>query len=349
MIIHKRNPSLDILRIVAVLAVIMIHCSGAFVTNYKQFSSEFIFGNLFDSIARIGVPLFLMISGALFLDENKKITIKSILSKNVKSLAIITITWAVIYSAVYNVIFPLLIGDTITIKAFFIGIINGHGHMWFLYMIMGLYVIVPFLKKFVCKENKGMVLFFIAVSFVVEFLLPTIDKICVQHLDFNLIGSWINKFHLNFFGGFITYFLIGWFIVHVGIKQKYIKHIIYFLGVASLVFIICYVLFTGDYKTAYENIGAPVFIYSVSMFLALNNIKFNPKTKALKILEKFSNLTFGVYIIHILVLSVFSKLYPYNKHCALYIMISFVAVGCCSFLCSYIISKIPILKKIIRA
>ena len=59
--LSKRNFSLDIARIVAILAVVMIHCSANFVSYYQPFSNEFVIGNLFDSVSRIGVPLFLMI------------------------------------------------------------------------------------------------------------------------------------------------------------------------------------------------------------------------------------------------------------------------------------------------
>ena len=73
----KRNYSLDIARIVAIMAVAMIHCSANFVIHFNLFSTEFILGNIFDAASRVGVPLFLMISGALFLDERKDITLKS--------------------------------------------------------------------------------------------------------------------------------------------------------------------------------------------------------------------------------------------------------------------------------
>ena len=113
--LYKRNYSLDITRIIAVLAVVMIHCSVGFLQDYPSNTNEFAFGNLFDSLSRIGVPLFLMISGSLFLDENKEVTFKTILSKNIKSLAIIIIVWAIIYSAAYNVIFSLLTSNTVKV------------------------------------------------------------------------------------------------------------------------------------------------------------------------------------------------------------------------------------------
>lgn len=346
---NKRNYSLDIARIIAVFAVVMIHCCTSFVTNYKPHTSEFVFGNLFESIARIGVPFFLMISGALFLDENKEITLKGILSKNVKNLVIITIGWAFIYAVIYYAAVPAFTGKGINIKKLLISIVDGHYHMWYLYMIIGLYVVTPFLKKFVCKENKEMVLFFIIVSFVVQFLLSMLDKICIQFFNIDYIGSWIRKFHLDFFGGYITYFLVGWYIVHIGIKQKYLKYMLYLLGVLSLAAIIIYAQYTGDYENAYENIGAPVFLYSVSTFVAINGIKLNFKEKTADRIAKLSKLTFGVYLIHALILTVFCKVLPYGQHSALYILLSFVTVSCTSFLCSYIISKIPLVKNLIRA
>lgn len=346
---HARNASLDIARIIAIVAVVMIHCSSVFVSNYETNMREFVLGNIFNGISRPGVPLFLMISGALFLDENKKTTLKTILSKNVKSLAIITIIWSILYAITYCIALPLFKSKPIRVENVLDSILNGHSHMWYLYMIMGLYMITPFLKKFVCKKNKEMVLFFIYISFVVQFLVPLADKLCIQYLDNDFIGAWFEKFHLDFFGGYITYFLVGWYIVHVGISKKILKYNIYFWGALSLAVMLFAVQRTGDYLTVYDNIGPLVFIYSISIFLALNDIKWKLKEKTTQRLATLSNLSFGVYIIHMLVLSVFNEILPYNDHCVLYIVVSFITVTCGSFLCAFILSKIPLLKKLIRA
>ncbi len=342
---HTRNSAMDIIRIIAVLAVVMIHCASHFVSRYNPNTTEFVFGNLFDSIARLGVPLFLIISGALFLDERKEVTLKGILSKNVKSLAIITMLWAVIYALMYQVVFPW---PNVDVKNFLLAVLKGHYHMWYLYMIMGLYIITPFLKKFVSKENKNMVLFFILFSFSVKFLLPTVDQICVRFWNMDLIGVFLDKFHLDFFGGYITYFLTGWYIACVGIDRKYQKYILYLLAALSLAFIFVYVHFTGHYNAAYENIGAPVFLYAVGTFLALSSINWQLKEKTAQKLAACSKLTFGVYLVHVLLLYTFRKTFPYDASPVLYILICFVCVVSVSFLFAYAISKIPIVKKIIR-
>lgn len=348
-ILIKRNHLLDVTRIVAVLAVVMTHCSAGFVSNYNQYTSEFIWGNILDSISRIGVPLFLMISGALFLDENKEVTLKGILLKNIKSIAFITIIWAIIYSLVSNVILPLLTGELVSIKKIIKGIVSGHFHMWYLYMIMGVYIITPFLKKFVYKDNKEMVLCFIIISFFARFFAPIINILC--NLGFNLafINTGVNRFNLGFFDGYLTYYLAGWYIVHIGIKQKWIVNSIFFGGAAALILMALLVHFTGDYGNAYENIGVLVFLYSVSVFLAINHMNIDATEKTAKKLSSISKLTFGVYIIHVLILTIYSKLFHYSQYCGLFIIVKFLIVVCSSFLISYLISKIPVVKKIIKA
>ena len=102
---QARNTSLDLARVIAILAVITLHCCSAFLINYESSSIEFIVGNLINSSVRFSVPLFLMISGSLFLDEKREISLKTLLFKNIKNLAFITIFWAVVYSVLYNVVF----------------------------------------------------------------------------------------------------------------------------------------------------------------------------------------------------------------------------------------------------
>lgn len=345
----SRNPLLDMARIVAVLAVVMIHCSADFIANYPLHTSEFIWGNLFDSVARMGVPLFLMISGALFLDQDRDISFKSILSKNVKSLAIITVIWAALYAVLYHVIIPLLTNQAVSIKGLVSGVLQGHYHMWYLYMIIGIYIATVFLRSFVCKKNKNMVLLFILVSFVAQFLFTTVDKIGTLHFGIDFAGGWIEKFHLDFFSGYVTYYLLGWYLVHVGIQRKYLRYVIYCLSLLSLLAIVFYVGFTGNHAIAYDNIGLLVFLYSSGVFLAINNVKISFKEKTARILATLSKLSFGVYILHVIVLTAFKALLPYREHGAAYILLCFVTVCAVSFSGSYIVSKIPVLKHLVKA
>ena len=138
--INARDFEFDCLRIIAILAVIMIHCSAPYVIDFPRDSFNFVIGNIFDSVARIGVPFFVIISGYFMLNENKELSILKIKSKILKLFMILGF-WSLFYALVYH------------FKNFLNAFIYGHYHLWFLYMLIGLYLITPILRLFVKKEK----------------------------------------------------------------------------------------------------------------------------------------------------------------------------------------------------
>ena len=156
---NERNIALDVTRIIAVLSVVMIHTSAGLVTSYEIGSPEFMWGNILDSVSRIGVPLFIMISGSLMLDENRNVSIKGLLSHNIPNIVVLLIFWSGFYSIYFNVVAPTMRGETVNFRNALFSFIDGYYHLWYLFMIIGLYFITPFLREFVRKENKRLVVF----------------------------------------------------------------------------------------------------------------------------------------------------------------------------------------------
>lgn len=221
--------------------------------------------------------------------------------------------------------------------------------MWYLYMIIGMYLITPFLKKIVCRENRYLVLLFIIISFISQFFAPIINILQNEGIKVGIIQVLMDQFHLDFFAGFIVYYLLGWYIVHIGVPQKWIRFIVYVAGLLSLAGMIICVHYTGDYENAYDNIGVFVLLYSASVFLALNNVKLKLPDAIVSIVVKLSKLTFGVYIIHVALITAYGLFFSYVGHPAIYIIQEFLVVTGSSFLISYVISKIPLIKKFIKA
>lgn len=83
---NNRIVHMDVVRVIACFAVIMIHSSAPYVI--ENFGSlNFWIGNIFDGLARIGVPLFVMVSGALMLDEKYNFS-KQKLIEHIKKMII---------------------------------------------------------------------------------------------------------------------------------------------------------------------------------------------------------------------------------------------------------------------
>jgi len=338
----ERNSALDITRIIAVLAVIMIHVSSKFVVSYDISSVEFLCGNIFDSISRIGVPLFVMISGSLMLDEERNVNIK----QNIKSIVCLLLFWSIVYCFFYNIALSIVNGGKIDFYRIVDSFINGCDHMWYLYMIIVLYLATPFLRMFVKKENKRLVLSFIAISTVTQFSLPIIKGITLMWQNAEIALKFVEQLNLGFFSGFVTYYLIGWYIIHIGIKKKWI---FYCLGIFSLLVTILYVQSTKDYSNGYSNMNVFVLMYAVSVFILINcQQKMTVSDKTKSVLAVLSNLTFGVYIVHPLIQTIAGWVIKYVHNPFAYIICSYSVVVAVSFAVCFIVSKIPIIKKSIR-
>lgn len=345
----ERNYTLDIVRIIAILAVVMIHVSADFISSYAPLSWEYITGNIFDSLSRIGVPLFVMISGSLMLDEQRNITPRIMFRKYVKNVLVLLVFWSALYDFVFQILYPFVTGSTISIKSFVAAFVFGHYHMWYLYMIIGLYVVTPFLRAFTTKENQNLVRLFLIIALAVQFLLPIIQVLTIWVEQATYYIQLVDQFHLDFFCGYTTYYLAGWYISHIGFKNKPTKYLIYFMCIVSLLITIFGTQLTGDYENTYSNMNLFVFLYSVGVYTALNNLKFVLHDRTKNILTSLSRLTFGVYMIHPALLTAVHALVPYNNSMPVfYVLAIYIVILLLSFVLSVIAAKIPYIKKFVR-
>ena len=342
----ERNYSLDIARVIAILLVVMIHASTSFVKNSAENTLTFLTGNIFDSVSRAGVPLFLMISGALLLDESKNITPKDMFRKALATIGLL-IAWSIIYAVAFQLVFPILTGEPVVLFEFIKHAVAGHFHMWYLYMLVGIYLATPFLRCFVKKENSRLVLLYIAVSMISTYIRPLINILVTIDDIFLYAQTILDKFRLDFFSCFITYYLTGWYIVHIGIEKNISRKTAYLLGILSIAVVIGLTQITGDYENMYSNSNILIYLYSSSIFLFINQVPSEKLAKNPKLILTLSKLSFGVYIIHAAVNSLCEK-YISGLPPLLHIGLQYTIVLVSSFFFSYALSRIPFLKKLVR-
>lgn len=166
----KRILWLDYARFFAICSVLLVHSSEY---AYSMGSEKILKLGLFSSAVRLaaivagrlGVPIFLMLSGYLLLDRDYSDTdkIKAFYKRNLLPLVLTTEIWVVIYEIYHLTIdnqkFVLLdfIKDLLFVKD------NAFGHFWYMPMIIGLYLVVPF----VANAIKNIDLKILAVPLVV--------------------------------------------------------------------------------------------------------------------------------------------------------------------------------------
>lgn len=342
-----RKAYLDLARIIAALAVVMVHVSADFVTSYPHGSVGYLAGCIFDALSRLGVTFFVMISGVLMLDESKDIPSKKF-AKYIRNILTLFLAWSLIYALAYGVFIPLSKGTAVVSgKEFIRSLFFGHYHMWYLLMIIGLYAITPVLRLIAQKQHAKKVLFLIVLSMSFQGVKLLHLYLCQFYPALGAWNEFINKFHADYLVGYIAYYLMGWYIVNVGITKKW-RTAIYALGGVGIV---CTILLTQirpfAYGIAFYELSPLNFFFHIALFDSIVQY-YKGGDKLNSLLQKGGKLTFGVYMVHVIVLYLYDCLFTSSYNAFLCIPIKWLAVCAVSFGFTYLLSKIPFLKKLTR-
>ena len=337
----------DFLRILSVTAVILLHVSVQCWNEIDVRTLNWNVMNAYRSIASFGVPVFVMISGALFLGREN--SVKRLYSKNIRRIAIVFVFWSLVY-AVYNYIKYKSFG--VFINSF----LSGKYHMWFLFMIVGLYMIIPLLQP-ITKSHK-LTRYFLILFLFFGILLPQ----AVQLLKYKFAGiagileGDISNFNLFFVVGYSGYFVLGYYLSTIELNKRS-RYIIYALGMIGAIATALLSRFASYYDgkangTFYGVFSINVFLLAMSIFVLFKNTVDESKLKhnSRAIITTLSKCTFGAYLVHMLLLDLLVDYMNINTLSfapILSIPTLTICITCVSFLVSYLLSRIPLLNKYI--
>lgn len=329
---------IEIIRIIACFMVIINHVNGLILAN-DTFSNSTFYCIGF-SLCKIGVPLFLMITGSLILEKEYD------------------------YKKVFKCIFKVLI-PVIGISLFLSIKNNGFNNFnifyffrdlvkepyivpyWYIYALVGIYLAIPFLQKMIKNfKNKDYFIFILIFLFIPSF---------IYSLSSYLNISISNNFKLAFFPIIIAIVVCGNFISKIKLDKKYfILSIFSFLIAYILMFISMYIPYLNTKKISFTLDSwnsFPVLIMSISVYYIIRylfeNKKINNKIK--NIVCKIGSCTFGIYLIHTLcydrIYNFGFMQYLFNLNSILAIIILDLLVFVICMIIIYILKKIPIIKK----
>jgi len=305
--LKERVKYCDSLRFLAILSVILIHILAWFRDYYLQVNYKYYFIlSLMDSFTRVGVPIFFMLTGIFMLSSKKNIFYKEFIKTNVIFKLVIPF---VFISFLYYLYWCGITNNNISILEFVIKISNNEikYHFWFMYQIILIYMLIPFLKVFVNKVSRKDLLNLIILIFIFGNGMFTVN-LYTDRYGVTMFNS-IKFLELIIY---INYLLVGYYLYNYDIKSKYRK-IIYIVGIISILLIPVADMFFIDGKIN-DMMFCPrsifPFIPSIGLFLFFkyNYNKFKVSKKFENIICKGSSLIFYVYMIHVMVIEVVQKI-----------------------------------------
>ena len=181
-----RKQFLDVLRVLATCAVVLMHVlTGATDVTDASIVPEYrsLLLSVMDLVTWC-VPIFLLISGYLFLNPERTLTYPVMIKKYCRRIALAILLFGVPYAASELVVAErtfrvMMIPEALKMT------LTGHtwSHMWYLYLILFLYLITPLLKKVLQILPVWSVVAVMAVIFLGSSVAPFLNKV----LDINSI------------------------------------------------------------------------------------------------------------------------------------------------------------------
>lgn len=297
-----REANYDLLRLVCTIAVIVIHVSACYkdaITNNEIFGYV-IEKNvttilLYNTISHFAVPCFVMLSGAFLLSDNRNAEYKYFYKKSIKSIVIPTLVFSMLYVLYHEAIVCAKIvikGEPISeilspIKGLIIGAPNYH--MWYMYMIIGLYLLIPLIIQ--VKNSLGEKVF-LRISIILMFITSisgwtssftlnwSIAKV-ICYTGYLMVGYQLRKSNLNKKSNRRAFlFIIFGIIIMIGLT--YIQYENRLLGIVE-----------GDEKySIIGNFNPLIVIASLLIFTGFSKLIINFD------LGKIASHTFNIYLIH---------------------------------------------------
>lgn len=294
----------DIARMLAAFAVVLLHVAGARLIREDIGSFNFIWAAAFDCAMRWSVPLFIMLSGMLFLSKHKKLNVKTLYTKNVLRLVTAFLFW----SFVYNWYTAYAAEKSISLAAIkaLKNVHNGAMHLWFIFVILGLYFVLPFVKRMCEGMTKGEAEGFILLSMAVTFLPKTLSsfKVCEPLI------AYIGKFEICYAAGYVGLFVAGWYIDTFE-RSKKERIISYTLGIAGFLYMfvmtVCFSIKRNavvDEFMSFKSVCAFLMAAAVLVWCkkAYGKKPFTRRQRSN--LAFYSKYTFGIYLVHELFLNI---------------------------------------------
>lgn len=341
---QKEIVFLTELRALACIAIVFLHTFYA----ASAFSSEFSERTIALTIRNLmmwAVPCFVMITGTLLLDTARNITYSKLFRKYILRMVV-----ALLF---FSVLFELLdtgaSGETIRISTVFIGLRNAilgqsWKHMWYLYLMIGLYLMLPFYRKIAASLDRKDACYLMGVYLAFLSVLPMLETLTTVKTAFYICVYSIYPFYL----------FLGYMIYRNLLSCSRLVWITFAIAGTAAIGVLTVI----SEKFQMESLSALLTSYAFPLIaIQASGIYGFISTRKTKtpcwlgwILRQVDQCSFGIYLIHMVFLKivmVYLQWNPYAHGGTLIVFVLAIAVTLCSFGCIWLLKKIPGLKQLL--
>jgi surface polysaccharide O-acyltransferase-like enzyme len=313
-------PWVDAIRILAIFFVIVVHVSYQLVFKWGEIPFDWwMVGNIVDGASRTAVSLFFMVSG--YLNLTHPMPWNEYFKKRIPRVLILLVTWSLLHKAILS--------GTV------------YDHLWFMYSLFGFYLITPVFQKIVESEHK-LIWYFLGLWVFFEPFAALIERFAGLKFGVFLPQA------TGYFGFYLLGYLLG--IREFTKKQSWLAFGTYILATLFIVFSTwALTISAGKADTTFYYInGFPVLIGAIGLFIFIKYFNFNHP-----LIRFFGATTTGIFLMHYIIIDIVKrgivgpKLTAFNPNPYIGVPLTVVVVFLLSAFITWVMLKIPILRRIV--
>jgi len=349
-----RIEYLDVLRVLSMLAVVLLHTmAGTLRANYG--SSQWHFSNVLTALATASVPLFFMVSGALLLSSPRTASVGYSLKRRLPRVLVPFLVWSLIAVAYYLAVswrFGGAADWTAAIeKLRHLPSSPTAIHLWFMYALIPLYILSPFIKKMVDALDRNLVIYLFAVWLFFSAVLPTVARFLPEPYSSLLLLD--SRYDPSLMAGYAGYFVAGYYLARL--DRSVSRAWLLLLVLVDLGLITLGTWWKTDRLGAYTEIfktysGLFVVVLSCALFLLGKEMLRTRRLgrSSARVVGFLAPLAFGVYLVHNLLVDLLSRLVPWWPASSVWmVVVSYLVVLAASIVLVFVLSIIKPLSYVL--
>jgi len=336
---NKRLIYVDTIRVFAMLLVVLAHSCADDLIN-RQATLKWGMVNSLVTITEVAVPLFFMISGAMILNSSKTYNLKYLFAHRLVRVVVPFLAWSVISAYLARVMTgPVDMRDftNTLLMMYHKPVLIAY---WFMYPLIALYLLSPFLKAIADKIDDKMLIYLLILWVVIDIALPTLTTNTPKN-----IGVYFNSFGLGrvVVSKDVGYFFIGYRISKIDRHNLKLSMNIWAMVLLMAVnILISFVSLNKNFQflNVISSINVPIIAALIYMLFK----RYEPKyTKGFsRVIEVIAPLTYGVYLVHGLAIQLVNKYYINANFLYVWVLATLLSI-----VIILILSKIPIVNRIL--
>ena len=307
--------SFSYIRIFACLCIVLLHSlfAGSIYFEDTITPGQLTGSMVIENLQMWAVPCFLMITGALLLNPEKELTFEKLKGY------ILKMVWALLFFTFLFQLFEYFFeADTGIFLNWIQKLFSGESwaHMWYLYLMLGLYLMMPFYKLIVNHASDKMILALVTIIVVFVSILPISECFGIS-TGFYIPTSII----------YPVYLFLGWYLFKNPPSAAWGAVL---FAVPTVLIIVLTIVLPEQFADLFAYKSILVVMQTSGIFVLLNKVPFKER-EWIKTLDKC---TFGIYLIHMIFIRMVLKWIGYDPYNSLWV-INYLVMTVLFFVVSY--------------